>query len=109
VVHNVGWRPGSAARCSVASPTTRRSRDLVACGARGGGRRGLEHHSAIQGARRAKQAPGGAVPVENRTRRAPETPPPVRRLQRSSDVLGLVNLLSGIGLVASTGLFWRNR
>jgi hypothetical protein len=66
-------------------------------------------HSAIQGALRAKQAPGGAVPVENRTRRAPETPPPVRRLQRSSDVLGLVNLLSGIGLVASTGLFWRNR
>ncbi len=64
--------------------------------------------SAIQGARLAKQAPGGAVPVETGTRPAAETPPPVRRLQRSIDVLGLVNLLSGIGLVTGTGLFWRS-
>ncbi len=64
--------------------------------------------SAIQGARLAKQAPGGAVLVETGTRPAAETPPPVRRLQRSIDVLGFVNLLSGIGLVTSTGLLWRS-
>ena len=64
--------------------------------------------SAIQGARLAKQAPGGAVPVETGTRPAADTPPAARRIQRSIDVIGLVNLLSGIGLVASTGLFWRS-
>ena len=44
--------------------------------------------SAIQGARLAKQAPGGTVPVETGTRPAAETLPRVRRLQRSIDVLG---------------------
>ena len=64
--------------------------------------------SAVQGARLAKQAPGGAVPVETGTRPAADTPTPARRIQRSIDVLGQVNLLSGTGLVACTGLFWRS-
>ena len=64
--------------------------------------------SAVQGARLAKQAPDGAVPIETGTRPAPETPPAARRIQRSIDALGIVNLLSGVGLVASTGLFWRS-
>jgi hypothetical protein len=62
----------------------------------------------IQGARLAREAPDGAVPVETGTRAAPETPPRARRIQRSINVLGVVNLLSGVGLVASTGLFWRS-
>jgi hypothetical protein len=62
----------------------------------------------IQGMRLARQAPGGAVPVETGARPAPETPEGARRIQRSINVLGAVNLLSGVGLVASTGLFWRS-
>ena len=62
----------------------------------------------VQGLRLARQAPGGAVPVESGSRPGPETPPQAAALQRSIDVLGWANLLSGIGLVASTGLFWRS-
>ncbi len=54
----------------------------------------------IQGARLAKQAPGGAVPVETGTVPAPETPPTAARIQRSLGVLGNVNIASGIALVA---------
>ncbi len=54
----------------------------------------------IQGARLAKQAPGGAVPVETGTVPAPETPPTAARIQRSLGVLGNLNIASGIGLVA---------
>lgn len=64
--------------------------------------------SGVQGARLARQAPDGAVPVETGTRPASETPPAARRIQRSIDVLGVVNLVSGVGLVASTGMFWRS-
>ena len=48
------------------------------------------------------------MPVESGSRPGPETPPQAAALQRSIDVLGWANLLSGIGLVASTGLFWRS-
>jgi hypothetical protein len=54
----------------------------------------------VQGARLAKQAPGGAVPVETGTVPAPETPPTAARIQRSLGVLGNVNIASGIALVA---------
>lgn len=64
--------------------------------------------SAVQGGRLARQAPGGAVPVETGARPGPETPADAVRLQRSINALGMVNLLSGVGLVASTGLFWRS-
>ena len=54
----------------------------------------------VQGARLAKQAPGGAVPIESGTKPAPETPPTAARIQRSLGVLGNFNILTGIALVA---------
>lgn len=60
------------------------------------------------GKRLAAQAPGGAVPVETGAKPAPETPPTARRLQMAINVLGYVNLAAGVGLVVSTGLFWRS-
>ena len=54
----------------------------------------------VQGGRLAKQAPGGAVPVETGTKPAPETPPEAARIQRSLEVLGNVNIVTGIALVA---------
>jgi len=54
----------------------------------------------VQGGRLAKQAPGGAVPVETGTKPAPETPPEAARIQRSLEVLGNVNILTGVALVA---------
>jgi hypothetical protein len=64
--------------------------------------------SAVQGARLARQAANGAVPVETGSRPARETPAAARRIQRSINVLGALNLLSGVGLITSTGLFWRS-
>jgi hypothetical protein len=64
--------------------------------------------SAVQGARLARQAPDGAVPVETGTRPAPETPQRAARIQRSLGLLGVVNLASGLGLVAAAGLYWRS-
>jgi hypothetical protein len=64
--------------------------------------------SGIQGRRLARQAPGGAVPVESGSRPAPQTPPEAVRAQRAVNVLGWANVLSGVGLVASSGLFWRS-
>jgi hypothetical protein len=64
--------------------------------------------SGIQGRRLARQAPGGAVPVESGSRPAPRTPPEAARVQRSINVLGWANVASGVGLVVSTGLFWRS-
>jgi hypothetical protein len=64
--------------------------------------------SAVQGARLARQAAGGAVPVQTGAEPAPETSAQAARIQRSLDVLGLVNLASGMGLVAAAGLYWRS-
>ncbi len=64
--------------------------------------------SAVQGARLARQAAAGAVPVETGTKPAPETPVQAARIQRSLDVLGLLNIASGLGLVAAAGLYWRS-
>lgn len=58
----------------------------------------------IQGARLAKQAPDGAVPVETGTEPAPETPPRAARIQKSLGALGTVNILSGVALVAVNGM-----
>jgi hypothetical protein len=54
----------------------------------------------IQGARLAKQAPDGAVPVETGTKPTVETPLPAARIQRSLHLLGNVNIAVGVGLVA---------
>ena len=54
----------------------------------------------VQGARLARQAPEGAVPIETGTKPAPDTPPQAAKIQRSLEVLGNANILSGIALVA---------
>jgi len=56
--------------------------------------------SGIQGRRLARQGPDGAVPVETGTKPAPETPPQAARIQRSLGLLGTLNIVSGIALVA---------
>jgi hypothetical protein len=58
----------------------------------------------VQGRRLAKQAAHGAVPVETGTRPAAETPPRAARLQRSLEVLGNLNIASGVALVAVNGI-----
>ena len=60
--------------------------------------------SAIQGARLAKQAPDGAVPMERGTKPAEDTPSTAARAQRSLAGLGLVNIASGVGIVATNAL-----
>ncbi len=64
--------------------------------------------SGIQGARLARQAPGAAVPIRSGTRPSRRTPRTAARIQRSLDVLSALNVASGLGLLTSTGLFWRN-
>jgi hypothetical protein len=54
----------------------------------------------IQGARLAKQAPDGAVPIESGTKPAAETPPRAAGIQRSLEVLGNANIASGVALIA---------
>jgi hypothetical protein len=58
----------------------------------------------VQGARLARQAPDGAVPVQTGTKPAPETPPKAARIQRSLGVLGNLNIASGVALVAVNAL-----
>lgn len=54
----------------------------------------------IEGGRLAKQAPEGAVPIEDGTTPAPETPPPAARAQRRLGLFGNLNILTGIALAA---------
>ncbi len=61
----------------------------------------------IQGARLAKQAPGGAVPIETGTRPSASTPPAAAALQRSIGALGNGALLSGAGLLIFNALLDR--
>ena len=58
----------------------------------------------IQGARLAKLAPDGAVPVETGTEPAPETPPQAAKIQRTLGTLGTMNIVSGTALVAVNGM-----
>ncbi len=55
----------------------------------------------IQGYRLKRQAPDGAVPIETGTKPAPETPPAAASIQRSLGVLGNVNIVTGIALIAT--------
>jgi hypothetical protein len=64
--------------------------------------------SAVQSARFARHAAGGAVPVQTGTQPAANTPSQAARIQRSVDLLDLLNMRSGIGLVSATGLYWRS-
>ena len=61
----------------------------------------------VLGAALARQAPQGAVPVETGTVPATETPRGAARIQRAIGVLGTVNILSGVLLVADNALFRR--
>jgi hypothetical protein len=54
----------------------------------------------VQGARLAKQAPEGAVPIETGTTPAEDTPPKAAKIQRSLEVLGNLNIGTGVALVA---------
>jgi hypothetical protein len=56
--------------------------------------------SGVQGARLARQAPDGAVPVETGTKPAVDTPPKAAEIQRSLGILGNLNIASGVALVA---------
>jgi len=56
--------------------------------------------SGVQGARLAKQAPEGAVPIETGTKPAPDTPPNAAKIQRRLGTLGNLNIVSGVALVA---------
>ena len=60
--------------------------------------------SGVQGARLAKQAPDGAVPVETGTKPAAETPAKAAKIQRSIGILGTLNIVSGVALVAVNGV-----
>ena len=60
--------------------------------------------SAVQGARLAKAAPSGAVPMERGTKPADDTPSSAARTQRSLAGLGLLNIASGVGIVATNAL-----
>jgi hypothetical protein len=53
----------------------------------------------VQGARLARQAPDGAVPVQTGTKPAADTPPEAARIQRRIAVLGNLNIASGVALV----------
>ena len=54
----------------------------------------------VEGARLAKQAPEGAVPIEDGTTPAPETPPTAAAIQKRLGMLGNVNILTGVALAA---------
>jgi uncharacterized membrane protein len=58
----------------------------------------------IQGARLAKQAPEGAVPIESGTEPAAETPPQAAKIQRTLGWLGNLNIVTGVALVATNGV-----
>ena len=54
--------------------------------------------SGVQGARLAREAPEGAVPIERGTKPTDDTPREAARTQRSLAGLGVLNIASGVGL-----------
>lgn len=60
--------------------------------------------SGIQGARLARQAPEGAVPITDGTTPGPDTPPQAAKLQRSIAALGNGSLAAGLGLISMRAL-----
>ena len=61
----------------------------------------------IQGARLAKQAPQGAVPIATGTKPSAGTPPKAAALQRSIGALGNGSLAAGTGLLVANALLDR--
>lgn len=61
----------------------------------------------VQGARLARQAPDGAVPIADGTTPAASTPPQAASLQRSINALGNGTLLAGAGLLITNALLDR--
>jgi len=61
----------------------------------------------IQGGRLAKQAPEGAVPIEDGTTPSAQTPPQAAKLQRSIGALGNGSILAGAGLLIFNALLDR--
>jgi hypothetical protein len=60
--------------------------------------------SGVQGARLARQAPDGAVPIESGTEPDAATPTKAAGIQRSIGALANVNIVTGIALVAVNGV-----
>ena len=60
--------------------------------------------SGVQGARLAREAPEGAVPIERGTTPTDDTPREAARTQRSLAGLGILNIASGVGLVVVNAL-----
>ena len=67
----------------------------------------LSAATGVQGGRLAKQAPGGAVPIENGRKPSPQTPPKAAALQRSVNTLGTGAIASGAGLLITNALLDR--
>ena len=61
----------------------------------------------VQGARLAKQAPQGAVPIQSGTKPSASTPPAAASLQRSIGTLGNGSLAAGAGLLVANALLDR--
>lgn len=61
----------------------------------------------VQGARLAKLAPQGAVPIKTGTKPSSNTPPEAAALQRSIETLGNSTLLAGTGLLTMNALLDR--
>lgn len=61
----------------------------------------------VQGARLAKQAPEGAVPIKDGTTPSAQTPPAAAALQRSIGTLGNSTILAGAGLLIANALLDR--
>ena len=61
----------------------------------------------VLGGALARQAPEGAVPLETGVKPAPQTPRDAARIARSLGVLGTVNIVAGVGLVAANAVFRR--
>jgi hypothetical protein len=60
--------------------------------------------SGVQGARLAREAPEGAVPIERGTKPTEDTPREAARTQRRLAGLGILNIASGVGLVVVNAL-----
>jgi hypothetical protein len=61
----------------------------------------------VLGAALARQAPEGAVPVETGVKPAPETPTNAARIARALNVMGTLNIASGVLLAAENAVFRR--
>lgn len=60
--------------------------------------------SGVEGARLARQAPEGAVPIETGTRPGAQTPPQAASIQRALGRLRMANIGAGVGIVIANAL-----